>query len=318
MLNRQDLGVLIVGYQRPDSIRQILEQCSSNGIKRVYLSIDAPKDSSQTSYEKNVEIKQICADFETEFDLVSQRFLLSNVGCSANLLSACDWVFEHEEFVAILEDDCIPSAAFFEFVIDALPSVDSEEELVLVCGTQFAPPSVVGSAPYKSKYSLTWGWATSIKKWDWIKSQLAAKASQSVPKKLFSLNSEEIYWMEGARRAFQGYVDVWDTALVMSLIFKNRFAILPNQNLVTNVGNDAVATHTGGDRKWLHEPVGNYSSGDLKVYPRNPDADAWLKNNFYRIRFRHLFSTRITRFFDFVKREKRTSLIQRWFSARKQ
>ena len=316
MFSREDLSVLIVGYQRPDSIRQILLKCSTAGIRRVYVSIDAPKDSSSEAVKRNLEIKEICQKSKADFDLLSERYMNSNIGCSANLLSSCDWVFALEEFVVILEDDCIPSNDFFEFVSESLPIIGRDHETLLVCGTQFVPPIVAGSMPFKSKYSLTWGWATSAEKWRYISSEIFSSTAGDFPLNLVSANPESIYWSEGARRAFQGYVDVWDTVLVNLLVSRNLYALLPNRNLVTNVGNDEVATHTGKDKNWVNEPIGQFKTQALTNYSTNTTADNWLRHNFYRIQLRHLLSTRVTRFIDSIRKPKSPSLIDRWANAR--
>lgn len=316
MLSREDLCVLIVGYQRPDSIEQIMRECVAAGIRRIYVSIDAPKNGLTDAVERNQEIRDICSEFKANFDLISERFLDANIGCSANLLSSCDWVFENEEFVAVLEDDCIPSEAFFQFISQSLPLINLDPETLLVCGTQFVPQEIVGQAPFKSKYSLTWGWATTSDKWKLIRSEIFSSIQSNFSMKPFSMDFEEIYWLEGARRAAQGYVDVWDTVLVNFLVSKKFFALLPNQNLVTNVGNDGVATHTGKDKKWLNEPIGRFENESIVNFQENSAADIWLKNNFYGIKFRHLFSTRVTRCEDWFKKPKFLVLSKRWINAR--
>jgi hypothetical protein len=316
LLSREDLSVLIVGYQRPDSIRQILLECSAAGIRRVYVSIDAPKDSSSQAVKRNLEIREICKKSKADFDLLSERYLKANIGCSANLLSACDWVFALEEFVVILEDDCIPSNDLFKFVSESLPIIGVDDETLLVCGTQFVPPDVAGSMPFKSKYSLTWGWATSADKWRYISTEIFSSTEADFPMNLVSTNSESIYWSEGARRALQGYVDVWDTVLVNLLVSRNLFALLPSRNLVTNVGNDEVATHTGKDKNWVNEPIGQFKMQNLGHYSTNATADNWLRDNFYRIKPRHLLTTRITRFIDLIKKPNFPILINRWANAR--
>ena len=74
-----------------------------------------------------------------------------------------------------------------------------------------------------------------------------------------SLDYERIYWLEGARRAYQGYVDVWDTALVALINSGPFFTLLPPTNLISNIGNDSVATHTGEDTLWTNATQGTYA-----------------------------------------------------------
>jgi hypothetical protein len=229
------------------------------------------------------------------------------------VLSACDWAFGNYDAVAILEDDCQPSIGFFDYCQDSNEFLKKNEDVLLACGTQFVPESLTSSNPYLSKYALTWGWFTRAPQWRAIRTLLAKESNRKIPR-VWSLDYEDVYWHEGARRAYQGYVDVWDTALVAIINQGSYFALLPGDNLITNVGNDSVATHTGNDKLWTHALQEGYECGGFENITLNSQADAWLRENFYQIKFRHLITTRVTRILDFFKKSKFGSLIDRWQS----
>jgi hypothetical protein len=108
------------------------------------------------------------------------------------------------------------------------------------------------------------------------------------------------YWRAGARRALQGRVDVWDTALASFLIENNFQTILPPIPLVTNIGNDEFATHTKESSQFLNVKTGVLDNSGSAV-ARVSEVDSWMKNNFYKIAIRHLLTTRITQLIDFTK-----------------
>jgi hypothetical protein len=306
--------VLIVGYQRVDAIRDILTLCANAGVRDVLLSIDFPRNLSSAEIENHHAIRELVIEKQQYFQSLSTRFLRENVGCSANVLSACDWAFDLFESVAVLEDDCIPSLAFFQFCEDADVFLSLEKDVLLACGTQFCPEILTHGKPFTSKYALTWGWFTQSTKWKIIKQQLVSR-SEAIGVNLLSLNKDHVYWSEGARRAYLGYVDVWDTALVSLLQHTNYLALLPAGNLVTNIGNDVVATHTGMDRTWTQLPSVEYFSNSLLTITSNDSADAWLRKNFFKIRSRHLFTTRFTRLIDLMHSPGLESLLIRWKNA---
>jgi len=309
-----DTAVLVVGYQRPREIRLILNQVSNAGIKTVYLSIDAPKVSSADAVSRYEEICQISGDFEGRFDKFSVRYLPENVGCAANILSACDWAFADENKLIILEDDCIPNDDFFVYVDFALKKLEEDHDVLLVCGTQFVPYEKGKSFIIKSHYSLTWGWATTKSNWGLMRKSFM-QDSMGLKRDLITSDYEKIYWSEGARRAINGYVDVWDTVLVDNLVKHQVYAFLPSQNLVKNVGNDAVATHTGMDENWVNIDTGSFKPElDTKIV-LGTENDLWLKENFFDIRPRHLFSTRITRIRDKIRKPALAPLKTRWENA---
>jgi hypothetical protein len=315
-LARKTFAVLIVGYQRVDAIRSILEQCLAAEVKNVLLSLDFPKVATTEALANNALIRKLVSEYEVKFDTFRSRFLDTNIGCSANVLSSCDWAFSQCEAVAVLEDDCKPSLGFFEFCQESRGYLKTNSEVLVACGTQFVPVTERGSSSILSKYALTWGWFTDADHWKTIKSELV-HLSHERRMNLKSLKYERIYWREGARRAYEGYVDVWDTALIAVINEGTFFALLPPVNLISNIGNDSVATHTGADKMWTNASQEKYSPGDFGVPVINLKADLWLKKNFYKIRFRHLFSTRITRIRDFFRTPKFDDLLKRWTRASK-
>lgn len=303
--------VLLIGYQRVDTVIKILDAALSIGASQVFVSIDSPKNDDSSARENYKKLKETVDFYRGKFPELKSRFLTSNLGCSLHVLSSIDWAFESVDELIILEDDCIPSQEFFAFVNDGLDIMKRQPEIALVCGTQQVPSNLLSNIYYKSKYSMTWGWATTKTSWAEIKSGMK-EAGRKININLFELNAETIYWQEGARRAYEGFVDVWDTPLVHYLHSNGKFALLPPVNLVMNVGNDSAATHMRGERKWLFRETGNYVSQRSSEAKVNSSADDWLLKHFYRIQSRHLITTRLTRLNDSIKNPNRQKIVNRW------
>ena len=304
-------AVLIVGYQRVEAIQSILEKCLEAEVKSVLLSIDFPKIPTSEALLRNAQIRDLASKFEPHFENFNARFLERNIGCSANVLSSCDWAFENYQDVAVLEDDCLPSVGFFDYCEESKKFLKSRSEVLLACGTQFVPADIKGPSAYLSKYMLTWGWFTDNKHWETIKQELIHH-SQAYKKNELNFVSEKVYWREGARRAFEGYVDVWDTPLVYVINKGSYFSLLPPTNLISNIGNDSVATHTRNDGVWTNATQNDFSKEDFGVPSVNVEADLWLKKNLYKIRFSHLFSISFTKIKDKFQNPKFEQLTTRW------
>lgn len=311
MSNQRDTPLLVIGYQRTESVVSILEAALSSGITRLFISVDYPAKPSFRSLEVHQQIVEIVSQYSHKFHMLTYRYLESNQGCALHVLSSIDWAFEFVDELIILEDDCIPSAAFFDFARDGLSAMKNHSDIALVCGTQHVPREMNSWQFYKSKYALTWGWATNHSSWQAIKMNMTG-AVKKMPLDLFNFNAEEIYWQEGARRAYEGFVDVWDTPLVNYLQTSDYFALLPSENLVSNIGSDRAATHMSGEDTWLFKEVGTYNLGLEEVLEVNQNADKWLATNFFRIRTRHLISTRVTRLMDLFRKPGRPTLTSRW------
>ena len=313
MENIEDLSLLIIAFKRVDALSEILKNSLEAGIRRIYVVVDlAPTPEGQE--EQNL-IFNLLEEYRESLDLLKVHKRQKNVGCAISVLTGLDWVFSQEEFVCVLEADCIPSLDFFRYVMESRRFLAVESDILLVCGTQFAPEGLTRGLWVKSSYSLTWGWATTREKWNQIRADFFEFEMTSP--KIFKLRDyfrlrtvERIYWNSGARRALEGFVDVWDTVLVRNLQLNKQLALLPPLSLVKNVGSDSYATHTKVS-KWTNLPLGKYQS-NLTEPVLNKEVDDWLRKNFFNIRVRHLLSTKVTALRDRIFATEDESLLKRW------
>jgi hypothetical protein len=300
-------AVLIVGYQRPQNIIEIVQTCILEGIKNFYISVDYPKNEehySLANYSKILAIKDNFKDSSLTFHVNTYSV---NLGCATHVVSACDWVFEFETNVVILEDDCLPSVFFFRYCNYYFQIEKLHENLVLASGSQFAPNLVKSDGAVFSKYPLIWGWASTQSNWEKIR--IGICNSRIERWSLSEFDEEQIYWKEGSRRARMGFVDAWDTPLAEFISSTDYFTLAPRNNLVSNVGDDDWATHTSGDIAWLRKDTGRFIATDQRDLAFDLGNERFLRRDFYRIRKRHLISTRITRLRDLFNRKKRTLLL---------
>ena len=314
----QDLAVLVIAYLRPDNLDRILEISRSAGVTKFFISVDFPRNASMNDLKLNAKVLSISRNFQRVSGCEVHIFEREkNVGCSAAVLSSCDWFFEHVDHGIVLEDDCLPTVDFFAYCADTFPLLEDNQNVWLACGTQFAPP--VSDEPWVlSRYPLTWGWATTKKKWIQISSSLNEPFSELRASRKREISvSESVYWNAGALRAIRGISDAWDTPLVQKMLLKSKFAVLPRVALVSNIGNDSKATHTHGTSIGLGLKTGSYSAS-MKKPDLVKEIDEWLRLNFYQISKRHMVSTKLTRLIDFFscRVHKSITLTSRWERAR--
>jgi hypothetical protein len=305
-LSSDKVGVLILAYQRSESLAQIMNICEKNGIKRIYVSLDVPKIRTFAAEDKTKHIKKLIEEFGKNFHGdIFVRTSGTNLGCGVAVLSGCDWIFRREEYAIILEDDCIPTDDFFTFAIENLPTLKFSQDIAAVCGSQFYPGNLEQNSVYEIKYPIFWGWATSQEKWSSISERLnLLLAGEKLD--LSSLKLEEsIYWQAGCRRVLDGFVDTWDT-LISAIFLENGLKVIsPSSLLVQNIGNDEVATHTS-DGSDLHKiKVGRYFKDSNLSLNQIHEIDEWMRTKLYRISLRHLFTTRATWLLDLMYKHRR-------------
>lgn len=308
-------AALIVAYRRWNNVAKLIDILNTEGVRRIYIAIDSGPSSDLDSIfdvNKTVEVALKARDM---MENVQVSIHSENVGCSAAVLSACDWFFENEAFGVVFEDDCIPACDFFTYAKHARQVISRDSDVWLFCGTQFAPELQVQDTWSLSKYALIWGWGTSREKWNQI--SMALKLENSKLKRSNLSTGESQYWRAGALRSRSGVVDAWDNILIYCMLTLGKKSVLPQCSLVSNVGNDSVATHTGDDSAWLR-----LETGIFRIPASDPledqVLDSWLNKNFYRISIRHILTTRITSLLDSIMRRKKRvdKLTTRWENAR--
>ena len=281
-----EFNALVLGYQRVDEVVQIVRSCVEAKVKKIYVSIDGPKRTNSSALQNNLHMRQAIKILEKEYPgKIVSYFRDENVGCAVSVLTSIDWFFSENDYGVVLEDDCLPTNDFFEFAQCAKLEIRERSEVWLACGTQFAPKSEISGEWLLSKYSLTWGWATSREKWNEIRNFIHLAKPEAL-----GLSVERNFWTAGSNRALRGETDVWDTLLVKLLIEQNKFAILPAENLINNVGDDSFATHDQTDSQWTRIPTGHFKNAPKSELEAQPKVDDWLARNFYRMRLKHSFT----------------------------
>lgn len=294
----QDIAVLLVAYRRDANLRRIFDLCVQAGVPRIYISMDGARGVQDQ--EDVARTQKMAQDLRR--DSASNVFLnisAVNLGAARSVISACGWAFKHEDYLIILEDDCIPSLPFFEFCADAKRFLETDSDIFMASGSQFAPKELLGSKWALSKYPLIWGWMTSREKWQVLMSKVL-DCEQIIPRKDLPSYIEYSYWNAGARRSMEGYIDAWDIPVSMAIQQLQGMVIHPSQNLVTNIGQDLAATHTKSESEFLGKISGDYiSCRDKPAYSK--EVDTWYRESFYKIRSRHLFTVRFTKLLDRLK-----------------
>ena len=215
--------------------------------KYLFIIADGPRSWVKDDIKKCEEVREIVNDIDWDCD-VKRLYAEENIGLKARVSSGLDWVFEQVEEAIILEDDCLPNMDFFRFCNELLVKYKKYESIHVITGNNFQDGKIRGDGSYfLSKYNHCWGWATwrrawknfdkSIKFWDeW-------KASETF-KNLISDPIERGYWTLIFEKVYRGEINSWAYPWTASVWHKGGMTIMPNVNLVSNIGFGEFATHT--------------------------------------------------------------------------
>lgn len=245
------VAILFLVFNRPDNTAKVFEVIRSARPGRLYIASDGPR----VSREGEIETVELVRSIATQVDWPCEVKLLfreENLGCKIAVSSAISWFFESEAEGIILEDDCLPGIDFFRFSKELLEKYRHDERVGIICGTnlynlnRILPAAYSDESYYFGRSASIWGWATwrrvwkdydvNISEWSELRKSKAYKKNFTKRKWKFLCNVFD--------KTQENKVDTWDYQLGFSLLKTNRLCVIPNINLIKNIGFNSDATHT--------------------------------------------------------------------------
>ncbi len=243
--------ILFITFNRPDHTRRVFDVIRQQRPGVLYIFQDAPREKNLSDVEKCKEVRAI---FEKGIDWecnLQTYYAKSNLGCGKGPATAISWFFEQLEQGIILEDDCLPHTDFFPYCEELLEKYKYNESVFFIAGSSFQPQS----KKYEESYYFgcgayaTWGWATWKRSWanfDYYLQDIDNKSVRKIIDKYFRESRQKSFWMEVYEilKTDRYNESCWDYQFYFSCWKKNMLAVVPNTNLISNIGYDQFATHT--------------------------------------------------------------------------
>lgn len=259
---KTEVPVLLLIFNRPHKTKKVFQSIRNAKPSKLYVAADGPRSGLREERRKCEEARAVATRVDWDCE-VKTLFRSENLGCKVAVSGAVDWFFEQEEMGIILEDDCLPDSSFFPFCEKLLRKYREEEKVMTISGNNFQPGRRTDNSYYFSKFMHCWGWATWKRAWrhfdlemkDWPKLR-----NQNFLSELFSSARARKYWRNKFDGVYSGEIDSW--AYIWSyVIWKERgLNILPEVNLVRNIGFGEESTHTrASDSDAANMPRGSIS-----------------------------------------------------------
>lgn len=278
------IPILILTYNRPNKFRMVLK--SLNRIKpyKIYISCDGPRNKNDVNNIKKISenIKNI--KWKSK---VYKNFLNKNIGPRLGVQNGLNWFFKKEKMGIVLEDDNLPSKSFFKFCEELLIKYKNNKKIYAISGFNFKGKTNFGDGDYFiSKYFLTWGWATWRRAWNSSNKNLDYWPSWKKNKVLEKIHNNKLearYWAKFINKHYKGSISGYDVPFLASMWKNKCFCILPNLNMIKNIGFDYDATY--GFNKKYSTPNSKILQGKLKhpsTLKSEPLADQSILNEFLK------------------------------------
>jgi hypothetical protein len=279
-----NIPLLILVYNRPVETRILINTLRQIKPKKIFISSDGPTNNF-LDIKKNNDVKNILKEIDWTKN-IEFNYMEKNYGCKESVSRAINWFFDKVKMGIILEDDCIPNKDFFLFTEKMLKKYQNNKKIYAVSGNNFLKKKIkINYSYYFSKYIHCWGWATWSRAWKDYNKNLTNwnnfKNSDSW-KNRFNVKDEKKYWEKVFNLCFQKKIDSWAYPWLYSMWNKNGLCILPEVNLVKNIGFNINASHTFSHKKFYYPAIKlKQKITHPKIIKINFEADEYVFNNFF-------------------------------------
>jgi hypothetical protein len=236
--------VLFLIFNRPDTSLQVFERIREARPKQFFIAADGPRKDIPKDEQLCLEARSIVNRIDWDCE-VKTLFREDNLGCGIAVCDAITWFFTHVEQGIILEDDCLPHPTFFKFCEDTLNFYKDDLTVFNVSGSNSQFGRVRGDGSYYfSKYGHIWGWATWRRAWKEYDIDIL-----DYPNIIQSFEVEP-YWKNIFFLTYNKKIDTWDYQWFFHLQKNKAKVVVPNRNLILNIGFQSNATHTNTLPDW--------------------------------------------------------------------
>lgn len=270
--------VAFIIFNRPDTTERVFAEIAKAKPPKLLVVGDGARVNRPGEAEKVAAARAIIQRVDWECEVLT-NFSEVNLGCKRRVSSGIDWVFEQVEEAIILEDDCLPDPTFFRFCQEMLERYRHDQRIGMISGDNFQfGHKVNDDSYYFSNINHIWGWATWRSRWQhdydvemkrWPKIRDEGRVSD-----WFGTTAEQVSFGDTYEKVYQGKIDTWDYQWHFASRLNGRIAVMPNVNMISNIGFGVGATHTTGGSVQanmaveemvfpLRHPVAVFASRDL-------------------------------------------------------
>jgi len=264
-----DVPVLLEFFIRPDYFSLVFEQVRIARPSVVLLYQDGIREGKNDE-EGHASCRKIAEGIDWDCT-VYRYYQEKNMGCDPSGFMAQRWAFSLVEKCIVLEDDCVPSQAFFPFCRELLSRYENDDRINIICGMNNKEKwdSCKDSYFFSLRGSI-WGWASwrrVVMDWkedyDWVYDKAQVRQLRKAWNPCRNFSGLQKRWRQCASKN-KPYFEV---LLGERLLRSNSLNIVPKYNLIANVG---LRNGTHSDNELCMIPGFYRSLFTLKVYEEIP------------------------------------------------
>ena len=230
--------VLFVTFVRPDYARQTWEGIKAT--KTLYFYSNKGRAEKEGEVERNNEIRSYINEIDWDCDL-HIFFREECVNVYDSLRGAIDWLFDNEERGIILEEDCVPTKAFFSFVDQMIEKFKEDKRVWCISGDNIIKQNPSGYDYMFSHLHAMYGWASWRDRWrmvNWDHLYIKETIDEHIYYRLFKTKEQA----KAKEKALSNMEDMlyrtkcWDYIFGLCMDQYHALTVQPKEHLVKNIG----------------------------------------------------------------------------------
>lgn len=278
--------VALVIFNRPQHTARVFARIRAARPQRLFIIADGPRAERPGEVERVAAARAVTEAVDWPCD-VTRLYADDNMGCRRRVSSGFSAVFAAVETAITLEDDGIPEPSFFRFCQELLARYHDDERIMVIAGANFQFGRQRGDASYYfSRYNHSVAWASWRRAWQHYDQEMSLWPQLRDGGWLYDMLGDRAavrFWTNFFDTAYAERVDSWAIRWTLACWLQSGLTILPNHNLISNIGFGAGATHTT-----LYTPFAEMATRPLAFPLRHPPfvlrdarADAFTQRTLY-------------------------------------
>ena len=252
--------VVFIIFNRPDLTQIVFDAIRQAQPKQLFVIADGARNVTELILCQQSRSVIELIDWDCE---VFRNYSEVNLGSRKRVSSGIDWVFEQVSEAIILEDDCLPHPSFFSYCQELLAYYRDDERIWCISGDNFQDGQWRGDGSYYfSNYNHCWGWATWRRCWQQYDRQYSNWLKFSDGNYLKGILDSELeiqYWTEIFGNLYnlicESKYPNWDYTWAFTCWQNHGLTVLPNVNLISNLGFRSDGTNLTKESKLANLPI---------------------------------------------------------------
>ena len=280
--------ILLLGYNRPNQLRGLINSIAPLRPKLVLLAVDGPKENRANDHDLVRETKELAGEINWNAK-VRTRFRDTNLGLRRAVVDAVTWASSEYGKVVVLEDDVRAGPQLLEYFHKSLDEFRNNQKIAHVNGYNLVPQKYIlhPEQPVRlTIYPESYAWATWDRAWNKYDDNLtwARNASIKDLARVCGSNIGALRWKQNFALASSERIDTWAFRWLATMWEQDWLMVSPNRNLARYEGWQD-GTHTLRSTKNRELVPSEIEISNILQEKTNPQkdelSDSWLGKNVF-------------------------------------